>query len=247
MKGFLYISLVFCLISCESKQESGVFFLSGYYDATADSAAVKVFYFDENAQQSNSFNRLVSVKGESGEVKLVQLDDFTFVSKGALPDWNEQVTIKVNGDHVMHCTVQIPVPIEAIFQSSSNVVIQSENPGEEVLTLGWTELSDDFSYLLQLESLSDMPSEIPFEGGLFEKQFSGPIEESAITLVASDFEYFGPHRLTVYVIPEAYKDVFFFQGRGLGYLATEGPDNVIGGKGFFTATRSISFEFEITQ
>lgn len=247
MKALFYITLIFCLISCESEQESGVFFLSGYYDATADSAAVRVFYFDENAQLSQSFNRLVSVRGESGEVKMVQLDDFTFVSEGALPDWSEQVTVKVNGDHVMHCTVRIPEPIEATFQSSSTVVIQSENPGEEVLSLGWTDLSDDFSYLLQLESLSETLVEIPFEGGLFEKQFSGPIEESAITLVASDFKYFGPHRLTVYAIPEDYKDIFFFQGRGLGFLATEGPDNVIGGKGFFTATRSISFEFEITQ
>ncbi len=245
MRVLLFILACLGLISCDPQEQLGVYYMSGFYNASTDSAAIRAFYLDENNRISADISWNFFLSGTGNESMLTKVDDLLFTS-GNLPEWQGKVTLRSEGDHEMYSSVVIPPIIEAISQSAQEILIDPNDLNEEVLTLSWNSAGQGYSYLLQLQPLDEPLSPIPFEGGFFDEQFNGPMEENSITLISSDFEFYGSHKLTVYVIPEVYKNLFFFQGRGLGFLAEEGPDNVTGGKGVFTAVRSLDFTFEVT-
>jgi hypothetical protein len=144
---------------------------------------------------------------------------------------------------------RIPPAIEVTSVSSTQITINPNSTGSPAMVVQWTALpANQYSYLLQLESLDPSPVAIPFigPGGLFDVQYSGPISQTGTILFDTDFANYGEHRLTIYAIRKDFENLFFYDKTDLRGLVLLSPDNIENAKGFVAAVSSTSIDF-VTQ
>ena len=144
---------------------------------------------------------------------------------------------------------RIPPAIEVTSVSSTEITIDPNSTGSPAMVIQWTALPDNqYSYLLQLESLESTPTAIPFigPGGLFDAQYSGPISQTGTILFDTDFTNYGAHRLTIYAIRKEFEHLFFYDKTDLRGLVLLSPDNIENAKGFVAAVSSTSIDL-VTQ
>lgn len=151
-------------------------------------------------------------------------------------------------DHSASAKIQVPPAIDLVNISNTNITINPNSTGSPALVLQWTALPiKNYSFLLQLEPLSENPVEIPFTvpAGRFATQYSGPLDQTGTILFDTDFKYYGEHRLTIYTIDKAFASLFFYDKTDLRGLALLSPDNIQNAKGFLTAVSSTSVHFTL--
>ncbi len=246
---WLYILLLFLALACkETQPRPEVTEVYGYYAAGLDTAVVTVRKVGEQKGQTPVEDAKVRIV--NGELALSLSETIQGEYNRKFPSqWaveGESVVLEMDGEVQCMAQAKIPPHILPTFVGPTTFTINPSNPGASVFSLKW-EAIPGFSYLLELESVENNPTEIPFDvpAGLFQDQFFAPIEENETTLLDTDFKYYGRHLLTVYVIEDLYKDFFFFRNRGQGFLATQGPDNIIGARGLWTCVNAYQIELEI--
>ncbi|MFZ4784326.1 MAG: hypothetical protein ACOYLH_02545 [Flavobacteriales bacterium] len=237
MKNAL-VYIVFCLIwSCQSDEtENRRIILNGFYRLDNDSANVQLGFFSSEGIFETISSDELYVVGEN-EIPLV-LDNMVYVNQDNVLSSGDSVWLKWNGQVV--AAAGAPPAINVTDMGNSNIVIDVDSPGQEVFDIAWTNLGDNYSYVLTLTNLEESPVLIPFdtESGLFTQLYNGPIEEHNALLYDIDFRYYGAHRLTVYAVEKEFAEVFFYRTRsGLDIIQT-GQDNVSGAIGFWGATRA---------
>ena len=96
-----------------------------------------------------------------------------------------------------------------------------------------------------MDCLAETLVEIPFSvaSGNFATNFSGPQVAAGIIVSDTDFKYYGKHKLTVFAIPKTLESVFFYNAGDIRGLLTNGPDNILGIKGFATGVSKLEREF----
>jgi hypothetical protein len=100
-------------------------------------------------------------------------------------------------------------------------------------------------FALSLRCLESSPQPLPWMPGNFSQLYSGPQLEAQLTLQPSNFGYFGTHQLTISVLNDQLRDVFFFDISDIRGLLKQAPDNVSGGVGFVTGVSKASVVLEI--
>jgi hypothetical protein len=237
MKRLIYIAVVIGIVSCSKDNSTNQTLVSGFYRGDNDSVFVEVGELTSDGlfEPIDNANVRISVDGIayplSGEGQgIYHLD-------GALSVVPDHILLFVN-DKVNSVSV-VPPAIAPISVDDTELVVNPELPGVELFGLTWNEV-EGHSFVLQLECLEEVKEEIPFDvpHGLFDTQFNGPIEESSIDLYDVDFQYYGQHKLTVYVIDSDYSELFFYRSRSKRNVITAGPDNVNGAKGFWASTQA---------
>jgi hypothetical protein len=235
-KNILY-SAVLILWSCQTDSPSeGRWVLSGFYRLDNHIADVRVGRFGPDGVYSPEINEHVSVLGEN-EVVLTNQNE-VYINSGDILNTGDSVYLKWNGSIV--AVSAVPPIIEAQDMGSTEIIIDPDLPGQEVFDITWTNLGGNYSYVLTLENLEDVPILIPFdtESGLFSQQYNGPIEERNALLYDLDFKFYGQHRLTIYAVEKQFAELFFYRNRsGLDIIQTT-PDNVTGAIGFWGVTRA---------
>ncbi len=222
--------------------------MNGYVLANSDSVFVKYFEMDQDGYQIPVDDAELRIEGDEISWLLSKNSNGIYYAD-ALPvafNAGEIVVLEARGNTFSQASALIPPNIQILDASSPTVNVNPDNPFEEVYNTTWLN-QEGYSYLLKLECLESDPVEIPFgvPSGLFQNTFTGPIEESNLIIFASDFKYFGAHRLTIYIIEEDYSSLFFLRNQSLGLTITERVDNVNGAKGFWTGINAIEINLNV--
>lgn len=245
----LYISAILLFAACNAERpKPEVTEVYGYYIAGLDSVVVTV----DNVNEQDG---VVGVEDADVQIAVGNTDltvphqfegDYSRKAPSQWAVMDESVTLEILGDIGCTATAVVPPAVVPTLISNTTFSITPSNPGASVFEVKWDPI-EGYSYLLGLQSITENAAEIPFTvpSGLFQNQFFAPIEENEVTLFDTDFKYYGRHRLTIYVIEDLYKDFFFFRNRGQGFLATQGPDNILGARGLWTCINAYQIELEI--
>lgn len=235
-KGLIYI--ICCLIwSCQTDtNDDARIILNGFYRLDNDSANVQLGSFSSQGIFEPISNDELHVVGEN-EIPLVY-DNMVYVNQNNALSSGDSVWLKWNGEVVAAAVA--PPEIGITDMGNTDIVIDTDSPGQEVFDIAWTNLGDQYSYVLTLTSLEDLPILIPFdtESGLFAQQYNGPIEEHNALLYDIDFRFYGTHRLTVYAVEKEFAQVFFYRTRSGLDVIQAGQDNVSGAIGYWGVTRA---------
>jgi hypothetical protein len=153
---------------------------------------------------------------------------------------------KYKGQNI-EATCNIPPPISNLQSIENDTITINPDPpiGLPSYILQWTALDPaKYSYVLVLEVLENNPVAIPFsqEAGLFQSKYDGPTEIPGLTLFETDFKYYGLHKLTVYAIEKEFEDIYFYNPADKSGLLKNGPDNIVGAKGFVTGVSTFSLQ-----
>lgn len=232
----LYIALLL-LWSCRPDEPSDSrWILNGTYRLDNDSADVRLGRFDRDGTYTPVTDAEIHVVGQNEVV--LENENSVYINSGNTLNVGDSVYLKWNGE-IVSVSVAPPM-IEALDMGNTEITIDPDSPGQEVFDIAWTNLGADYSFVLALENLEDLPIIIPFdtESGLFSQQFNGPIEEHNALLYDLDFKYYGTHRLTVYAVEKQFADVFFYRNRSGLDIIQSTPDNVSGAIGFWGVTRA---------
>lgn len=144
--------------------------------------------------------------------------------------------------------IAIPPAISFTIPFNDTLLINSNSSGSSIVIVTWTELnSEAYSYVVRLECLEETPVEIPFpvNSGNFATNFSGPQVAAGIIIADTDFRYYGLHKLRVFAIPKSLEKVYFYNAGDIRGLLTNGPDNILGIKGFAAGVSTIEADFFI--
>lgn len=247
MRYMYYIAIVMALCSCEQEQVENAYVLSGYYRADTDETQVFYYQINDEGKWLKDENAEVSIMA-TGEMRSVPFQsDFNYYLNGtnAIAPGSE-VMIEVSTDRVIRSKAKVPPVIAPENLGNPSITIDPGQPGEEVFNLHWN-AEPGYSYLLRLECTEPSPSEIPFigGGGFFEETFSRPIVENSALIYASDFKFYGEHKITVYILENEYANLFFLRNGNLGFLTTESPDNITGGKGYWTCINAFEVILQV--
>jgi hypothetical protein len=156
------------------------------------------------------------------------------------------ITGNYKGQNI-EATCTIPPTISNLQGIENDTITINPDPpiGFASYILQWTDLDPDkYSYATVLEVLEENPAVIPFsqESGLFQSKYNGPTEIPGLLLFETDFKYYGLHKLTVFAIEKEYEEVYFYSASDKSGILKNGPDNVLGAKGFVTGVSSFSLQ-----
>jgi hypothetical protein len=148
----------------------------------------------------------------------------------------------------------IRLSVETVMPSSPvgltvvpNVFSIQTNSAHAVATVQWM-AEEGIFFLLKLEVMEDNPQLIPFSGisgGNFFKDFEGLVIQQGLTLVNTDFSYYGLHRITVYSFDKETAELISYLPQFNGGIITSPPQNINGGSGFLAGMGKAEVFFEI--
>lgn len=241
------MAAMIALISCDSELENKAYVVSGFYRADTDKAEVSYFQLKDNGEKYADERAIVQITIGNGSRNLQRVSDDEYVLDGEL-NFNpgDEIALEIESDRILSASATIPPLVNIEAMGNSMINIDPGLPGEEVFSLKWTE-QEGYSYLLRLECIEPTLVEIPFTngGGLFENTFRSPIVESSALIYASDFKYYGAHRLTIFILNNEYANLFFTRNGSIGFVTTESFDNIDGGKGIWTSINAVDILLEV--
>jgi len=153
-----------------------------------------------------------------------------------------------NGTHRLTAQVTIPGHFELLTVNTSTFTPNPNAPNEIAFQFSW-EQDPALSYAITLEPLDDNPTPTPFyPSDNFNNQYGLPFLEGQAILRSSYFNYYGPHRITIYAIDKSYEAVFFFNPvADIRSLLNTGLDNVEGGSGYVAGASIVTLNVELLQ
>jgi hypothetical protein len=230
MKYSVYI-LCFLLCACKSQKEdlkdnSAIF---GNWKA-GQTPVIRAVFFD-GSEVGDALNHQFELEFADGErATFSQVEDEYVLQSSRVPLPGERVMLRwfLDSDTAFALVEFPPKPLFGNTLPDTLAVTQSQNA-----LINW-DVSGEYEFALQLQCLEENPVPLPISPGNFEAQFAGPQVSNQLSLSAESFSYFGYHRLTVTVLNDDLLDVFFFDPSDIRGLLENGPDNVVGARGFIT-------------
>lgn len=203
---------------------------------------------DEGGNRISLENLNVKLIGPVSTVSLISAGNGKYSSIDELIFASADYTLEIiDGKSILRSTCTTPPNFEFLNQTPELITIDTSQAFQQVLGLNWTDL-EEVSYVLDLTYLGDEFNEIQFngaDGGQFEEVFSSPQPESGTVLLASDFKYFGSHRLDIYAVYSDYAALFTpFQltdNDDVPYISIEFNDAA----GYLAGVTPISIEFDV--
>ena len=206
------------------------------------SSATKVSIIDAGLTLTNAAGESFSFVAENGSYSIVGSEGLI------LPNSAYRFAGTADGSEVK-ASVVIPEDIHSVVGETLSYTIDLQQPERLAFQIIWNELADH-SYILTLENVEESPISIPFvdvEGGRFDAQFDGPYSSTVANLLATDFMYYGHHKLKVYAIDKNYERFFFFNPANASNLVKSGLTNIAGGKGFLAGVSSFTIDLNVLQ
>jgi hypothetical protein len=189
----------------------------------------------------NQFMELVFPDGERASFKF--LDQVYQLESERTPQPGETLQLEWyrQSDTAFAFVMMPPQPTNVVV---TNDTIQSEADDESVIS--WSMEGAQSEFALRLECLELNALSLPWSPGDFLQLYSGPQVATQLTLSPQSFACYGSHQLTISVLNDELRDVFFFDRSDIRGLLRQGPDNVSGGAGFVSgvSTRKILLEVE---
>ncbi len=252
MRKILYISLCVIISSCiqvddVDYQIDKSILLQGLVVTGDSQTSIKIERLEESGNTNPAIGINLSIEGPLGTMQFVE------TSPGIYQ--NTESVIFPSADYILRgndltsefmAEARTPANFELNSTVPNAITVDPSQEFEQLLNLDWTE-SGNSEYVLVLTPLELNLVEIPFEngGGNFSSVFANPQPESGTVLLASDFKYFGAHRLEIFAISNDYSSIFnpvlLVNRDDVPYIS----GNLIGGFGFFAASTKLSVEFTL--
>ena len=202
-----------------------------------ETSGIQLFLLEEgNTAGSAIENARVSITHQGSAVsEILEYNDGMY--EGNL-DIGPNESYQLSGsvlDHDFTVEIKIPPAIDFTAPLSDTLLVDSTSSGSTIVIVTWTELDqENYSYVVRLDCLEESPQEIPFivDSGNFASNFNGPQVAAGIIVADTDFRYYGNHRLRVFAIPKSLEKVYFYNAGDIRGFLTNGPDNILGIKGF---------------
>lgn len=252
MRKLLYISLCVIISSCiqvddVDNQIDKSILLQGLVVAGDSQTSIKIERLEESGSINPATGISLIIEGPLGTIQFIETSPGIYENTESVIFPSADYILRGN-DLTTEFMAEARTP--AIFELNSTVpTVISVDPSlefEQLMNLDWTE-SGNSEYVLVLTPLEANPVEIPFAngGGNFAVVFANPQPESGTVLLASDFKYYGAHRLDIYAVSKEYSAIFnpvlLVNRDDVPYIS----GNVSGGFGFFAASTKLSVEFTL--
>jgi len=242
MKRALYITcLLFC--SCIGKQdlteqEKAIY---GLWVA-GESPRIQAVFFQNNEYRiaEDEQFELVFPDGEIG--RFYRNEDYYELQTERRPQAGERVVLNwLKDNDTAHVVVLYPLQASILMLQNDTL----SSTGATSSFVQWAIPSEGAEFALQLECTEEQPIPLLTGTGNFTELYNGPQVASQIELNADAFSFYGSHRLRISVLNDELLSLFFFDPSDIRGLLKNGPDNVIGGKGFVTATATTDVLLEL--
>jgi hypothetical protein len=205
---------------------------------------IQAVLFNEQAYQNNP-NQSFSMVFQDGETAgFFESGDRYELQSSRTPQAGERLTLYwIREGDTASVVVEMPPAITNIIVE--NDTLQQTNPNDEC-SIEWSVASVDVEFALRLQCLEENPQLLPWAPGTFQQLYSGPQIAAQLVLQPGSFSCMGTHQLTITVLNDPLINAFFFDSSDIRGLLKNGPDNVVGGKGFVSgiSTQKILLEIE---
>lgn len=255
MRTAFYIFLVLVAASCESlevdKLRPSYPVVTAVLEAGSTESEIAFFSLpDEQSGKRAISDAHLRLRDKQGGVKDAVFENGSYRVHGLpiVSGHAYELEIEYNGkDYSAQC--EVPPALVLVNLTSSTAHIDPNTMGAPIITVTWNELpTERYSYVLLLEHLDEEPQVIPFaqtSGGQFAALYQSPILNNTITLFDTDFNYYGPHRLSIFAIERGLEHLYFYDSSDLRGLLQTAPGNVIGAHGYFTGVSRVAVDLLI--
>lgn len=252
MRKLLLIALCIALNSCievddANQQIDKSILLQGLVVAGDAETSIKIERLDLLGNINPAIGISLNLEGPLGTIQFVESSPGIYQNSESLIFPSADYILRGNDlNNEFMAEARTPALFELTSAVASNISVDPNQEFEQLINLDWTE-SGNSEYVLVLTLLEADSVEIPFAngGGNFSTVFANPQPESGTVLLASDFKYYGAHRLEIFAISKEYSSIFnpvlLVNRDDVPYIS----GNLIGGFGFFAACTKLSIEFTL--
>jgi hypothetical protein len=250
----LLISLALLLSSCEDiitkeEQFERNFVVEALLVSGDNPDRIFISRLTESGERIGLEDLNVELIGPFGALPLISSGDGQYLNNDEIILASADYTINIRDSETdLRSSCTTPPNFELLNQVPQTITIDTSQAFEQVLGLNWSDAEEDVDYVLNLVFLGDESNEIDFngvEGGQFADVFQNPQPESGTVLLASDFKYFGPHRLEIFAIYSDYSSLFnpfqLTDNDDVPYISNEFNDAA----GYFTGITPLRIEFDV--
>jgi hypothetical protein len=160
-----------------------------------------------------------------------------------LPQPGEAVLLQWDGTHgTTDVLLEFPPAIVLESLSADTLFLEQNQP----IDVQWTDLGDDYEYVLSLQCLEEDAAPIDMIPGNFDALHNGPQVGNTLSLEAQNFTFLGTHRLVIYALNRAFTDVYFFDPSDIRGLLKMPISNLPGSNGYVMSVtaREVTIEVE---
>lgn len=241
MRKWYSILVFFVACSPERVDSAGNIAIFGLWEAGQQPVLHAILIEDDQAQE---------VSGQSFELMFPDGEKAPFLFSGSsymlqsdrLPQSGERLLLRW---FQLHDTAVVIVDMPPAISNIMVINDTLQTSEAEKCSIIWDGGTAGNEFALSLSCLESAPLPLPWMPGNFSQLYSGPQVATQLTLQPTDFGYLGTHQLTISVLNEELRDVFFFDLSDIRGLLESAPDNVSGGLGFVTGVSKASVMLEI--
>jgi hypothetical protein len=241
MKNWLYLLFVLCACRQETNYEFDDIAIYAMWVANEKPTIDAVdFSTEENRAATNQL--LILTFGDGEKAPFALLGDKYELLSDRTPVPGERLVLEWFRDSD---TARVVVEMPPII---TNVVVENDTlsiTGSEECSIQWEVAPNNLEFAVHLECLEANPQLLPWAPGNFEELNGGPLVTGQLVLQPESFSCLGTHQLTIAVLNNELLNAFFFGSSDIRGLLKNGPDNVLGGKGFVTGISSKEILLEI--
>jgi len=159
-----------------------------------------------------------------------------------LPQPGEAVLLQWDGTHgTTDVVLEFPPAIVLELLSADTLFLEQNQP----IDVQWTDLGDDYEYVLSLQCLEENAIPIGVIPGNFDAVYNGPQVGNTLSLEAQNFTFRGTHRLVIYALNRAFTDVYFFDPSDIRGLLKMPISNLPGSNGYVMGVTALEIVMEV--
>ena len=159
-----------------------------------------------------------------------------------LPQPGERALLQWDGTHgTMDVLVEFPPAIVVESMSADTLFLEQNQP----INVEWTDLGDDYEYVLSLRCLEENAMPISVIPGDFDVLHNGPQLGNTLSLEAQNFTFRGTHELLIYALNRAFTDVYFFDPSDIRGLLKMPISNLQGANGYVMGVTVLEITIEV--
>jgi len=159
-----------------------------------------------------------------------------------LPQPGETVLLQWDGTHgTTDVLLEFPPAIVLDLLSADTLFLEQNQP----IDVQWTDLGDDYEYVLSLQCLEENATPIDVIPGNFDALHNGPQVGNTLSLEAQNITFRGTHRLVIYALNRAFTDVYFFDPSDIRGLLKMPISNLPESNGYVMGVTALEIIIEV--
>jgi hypothetical protein len=241
MRNWIYIFVLFVGCSPEKIGPSENVAIFGLWEA-GETPVIQALLLDGD-QSASVPNQVFELVFQNGERSVFRFEGSEYVNDSQrVPEAGESLRLMwYRENDTAYVDIEMPPSITDVLVSNTTLSAS----GTDDCLVEWSMPEPGLECAFSMECLELQPNPLPWSPGNFSEQFRGPQVATELLLTPQSFSCYGSHALTISVLNDQLLDAFFFDLSDIRGLLKQGPDNVLGGKGFVAGVTKTKIILEI--